>query len=411
MSAFYYGYAVAQVPAGWLGPKIGGMPLLLTAVIGWSAFTALTPPVSASLPALLIARVLLGLFEGVSFPAIHHLVSRYVSHERQSTAIGIITAGSYVGTVLANFFTPLIIDHLSWHWSFYIFAAAGGVWVVIAIFAVPTRVNLGSDGSLRSAARRLVLESPSPSLAAAVASSSSPSPSPSSDASSLPIFGSSLSSQQMQQHQRILDEQQHYLEGSATHSNNAAASAAASGVSAPPTLNDVTLVKPRTLHTPWLKLLLCRQVWAIIINQFCSGYGFYVLLNWIPSYYTSEFGISVDDLGYLLVAPYIVQGAVGICVGYVADMMITRNWFTPEQTRRIFQVPGMVIPGALLLVLAYYEASAVFAMVLLTVAQGANALTLAGVSTYQLDFAPHVRYGFIVIVHNHRGHSTYQYYL
>ena len=324
MSSFYYGYAVVQIPGGWLAARFGGMPLLLGAVVAWSAFTALTPPASSSLWLLVGARVCMGLAEGISFPAIHHMIGYHVAHSEQSTAVGIVTAGSYIGTVVANYLTPQLIGWLDWQSAFYCFAAMGLVWAVVSAFVVNRRVVLGSDG----------------------------------------------------QFQRLRDQRHSHH-----HTSVVTVSTAHGGPSS-------------MVGIPWRQLLTCKQVWAIVINQFCSGWGFYVLLNWIPTYYNTVYHIKLQALGILLIVPYFVQGFVGVCVGYAADwMMHGRDSFTAVQTRRIFQIPGMVVPAVVLLLLAYMPGlTASKAMALLTIALGTNALTLAGVSAYQLDFAPKVRY-------------------
>ena len=48
-SAFVLGYALFQVPGGWLGDRWGPRRILTYAVIWWSVFTALTA-VAATLP-------------------------------------------------------------------------------------------------------------------------------------------------------------------------------------------------------------------------------------------------------------------------------------------------------------------------------------------------------------------------
>lgn len=84
----------------------------------WSLFTFFTPAAAAnSTFALLLARVMLGVGEGVAFPAIHSLISRNVPSDKQTTAVGIVTAASYAGTALAFGVSPLIISRLGWEVS------------------------------------------------------------------------------------------------------------------------------------------------------------------------------------------------------------------------------------------------------------------------------------------------------
>lgn len=52
--------------------------------------------------------------EGVAFPAIHSLIARNVPYGSQSSAVGVVTAASYVGTALAFGVSPYIISTLGW---------------------------------------------------------------------------------------------------------------------------------------------------------------------------------------------------------------------------------------------------------------------------------------------------------
>lgn len=60
---------------GSLADKYGGKPVLTAGVALWSLFTVVTPQAAAAGTAsLLAARVLLGVGEGVAFPAIHSII-------------------------------------------------------------------------------------------------------------------------------------------------------------------------------------------------------------------------------------------------------------------------------------------------------------------------------------------------
>ncbi len=66
LSAFFWGYLVSQLLGGWMADRFGGKRILAFGVVTWSLATILTPPASTSFPMLLLARVMLGLGEGVT---------------------------------------------------------------------------------------------------------------------------------------------------------------------------------------------------------------------------------------------------------------------------------------------------------------------------------------------------------
>ncbi|KAF5840808.1 major facilitator superfamily domain-containing protein [Dunaliella salina] len=115
LSSFFTGYALTQVLGGQLADKYGGKRVLAAGVSLWSLFTALTPEAAALGTApLLAARVLLGVGEGIAFPAIHSMIARNVPVASQSTAVGVVTAASYAGTALAFGVSPYIISEFGW---------------------------------------------------------------------------------------------------------------------------------------------------------------------------------------------------------------------------------------------------------------------------------------------------------
>ncbi|KAF5827740.1 major facilitator superfamily domain-containing protein [Dunaliella salina] len=48
------------------------------------------------------------------------------------------------------------------------------------------------------------------------------------------------------------------------------------------------LQKGRPAPTPWRRMLASPAVWAIITNNFAFHYAFYVIMNWLPTYFNSS---------------------------------------------------------------------------------------------------------------------------
>ena len=49
--------------------------------------------------------------------------------------------------------------------------------------------------------------------------------------------------------------------------------------------------------TPWLQIFLSPPVWAITVANFCSNFGFYILLTTMPTYFSQALGF---DLGKVI---------------------------------------------------------------------------------------------------------------
>uniref|UniRef100_M3XHC3 Sialin n=2 Tax=Latimeria chalumnae TaxID=7897 RepID=M3XHC3_LATCH len=132
LGAFFYGYIVTQVPGGYLASRYGGKWLLGGGILLTAIFTLLTP-IAADLGVgyLIAVRVLEGLGEGVSFPAMHAMWSSWAPPLERSKLLTISYAGSQLGTVVTLPLSGLICFHLDWTYVFYIFGSVGLLWFIL----------------------------------------------------------------------------------------------------------------------------------------------------------------------------------------------------------------------------------------------------------------------------------------
>lgn len=129
LSAFFYGYLATQVLGGWLADRFGGKVVLGAGVLLWSLFTILTPPAAMTgLVVLFLTRVAMGIGEGVAFPSIYSLFSRWLPAQERSRAIALNMSGIPLGTILALVLTPWIVVRWGWETAFYAFGAVGFLW-------------------------------------------------------------------------------------------------------------------------------------------------------------------------------------------------------------------------------------------------------------------------------------------
>ena len=129
LSSFFVGYILLQVVSATLANKYGGWMLLGGAVIWWSLFTILTPAAAyISLPALIGARIALGLGEAAVFPACINMVGRWVPAGQRSRAVALFSSGLSLGTVFSLPVTGWLVRSYGWPKPFYVFGAIGFVW-------------------------------------------------------------------------------------------------------------------------------------------------------------------------------------------------------------------------------------------------------------------------------------------
>lgn len=128
-SAFLIGYAMFQVPGGWLADRYGPRIVISAGVVWWGVFTALTalvpPGLAASVALLLGTRFLLGAGEAVLFPSSNKLVSAWIPSSERGLANGLIFAGVGAGAGITPPLIIYILTYWGWHASFYASASIG----------------------------------------------------------------------------------------------------------------------------------------------------------------------------------------------------------------------------------------------------------------------------------------------
>ena len=121
LSSFFWGYTLLQIPGGWLADRYGGKRVLSIGVLWWSFFTLITP-LARTAGAMAIMRSLMGLGEGVNFPSIQSLASKWIPVGERSRVSGFILSGISVGNIIAFPLATWIMTTLWAGTMFFIFS-------------------------------------------------------------------------------------------------------------------------------------------------------------------------------------------------------------------------------------------------------------------------------------------------
>jgi MFS transporter, ACS family, D-galactonate transporter len=127
-SAFFWTYALFQIPAGWLVDRFGAKRLYAAAYLLWSAATLLTG-FAHGLTALLMVRLLLGLGESVAYPACSQILVRKFSEHERGRANSLIDVGAKAGPALGTLLGGLIVACCGWRILFIGAGAIGLLWL------------------------------------------------------------------------------------------------------------------------------------------------------------------------------------------------------------------------------------------------------------------------------------------
>ena len=129
LSAFFWSYSLAQVPAGWLLDRYGLGRVYAIGFFTWTVAVALTG-LTSSIAMLIAMRMLLGLGQGVPFPASARAVSNWFEGKERGGVIGVYLSGNRLGQAAIAAAGPIAIALYGWRAFFIISGVAGLVWLV-----------------------------------------------------------------------------------------------------------------------------------------------------------------------------------------------------------------------------------------------------------------------------------------
>lgn len=108
VSAFFFAYALMQIPAGWLSDVLGGRLTLTLYVVAWSLATMLLG-LANGLVALFALRLLLGVTQAGAYPAAAGLLKQWVPFHERARGNGCVAMGGRLGGLAAFALTPILV--------------------------------------------------------------------------------------------------------------------------------------------------------------------------------------------------------------------------------------------------------------------------------------------------------------
>ena len=128
-SAFFWTYAVLQIPAGWVVDRYGvKLPYFLGFAI-WclaSASTALT----RSIPQLIVVQVVLGAGQAVVAPASYRWIRYHFVEKERGLAVGLYMTGTKIGPAVGAPLAAWLIGMYDWRVMFVLIGLGGLIWLV-----------------------------------------------------------------------------------------------------------------------------------------------------------------------------------------------------------------------------------------------------------------------------------------
>ncbi len=112
LGAFFWTYALGQLPAGWLGDRYGARWMLSAYIVLWSLSTGLMG-FASGWTTVLALRLLCGLFEAGAYPVAASIVGRWMPMGSRGIASSIVAVGGRLGGAIA----PILTIKLMLWWT------------------------------------------------------------------------------------------------------------------------------------------------------------------------------------------------------------------------------------------------------------------------------------------------------
>ncbi len=147
-SAFFWAYALFEIPSGWLGDRIGARKVLMRIVMWWSFFIAATGW-ALSFVWLVITRALFGAGEAGCYPNLTRAFTNWLPQSERVRSQGLIWLSSRWGGAFTPLLVALILQHISWRHTFGLFGLLGVIWAIF--FFIWFRDNPRDNKSINEA--------------------------------------------------------------------------------------------------------------------------------------------------------------------------------------------------------------------------------------------------------------------
>ncbi|XP_017771579.1 PREDICTED: sialin [Nicrophorus vespilloides] len=162
-------------------------------------------------------------------------------------------------------------------------------------------------------------------------------------------------------------------------------------------LSEQKYIKENTVNTyessrkqkvPWTSILTSKPAWAIGITTFGRIWVHYTFIIPGPQYMKTILGFSIEKNGLLSGAPFICSYLASVLFCYIADKLVTKNWMSLINVRKLFTALSQVLPGVLVLSISYLGCDINVILVVWFIAVTMITAAYAGAMANVVDIAP-----------------------
>ncbi|GAM29198.1 hypothetical protein SAMD00019534_123740 [Acytostelium subglobosum LB1] len=325
LSGFFMGYLVLQMPATYFCNRFGGKRVMFTGITFSLAMTALAPLAAQNKVAIMICRVMTGISQSIAFPTMNWLIKRWFPTSQRSSSASLIWSGVYIGIIIGNVTTPVIVSEVNWQAAFYIFSGLGLLWSLAWLLLIKDEPK--NVWGIHPAELLLI-------------------------------------------EQDINPDKQHLVLNNPVYSSMSTKS------------DELGFFEVSR------RLFRDRAIYVIIFFSITTQWGNYLLLMWYPTWLKNQANIPVGPLMSLFTAlPYAFSFAFANISGVVTDRLLARG-YKKIYLRKFFGVLAALVPGVCMLLMNYLPMAATLKLVVMTTSISCGGFNTQSNQIATFDIAP-----------------------
>ncbi|ALC39779.1 CG9254 [Drosophila busckii] len=139
---------------------------------------------------------------------------------------------------------------------------------------------------------------------------------------------------------------------------------------------------------PWCAIFKSPAVWVMIIAQVGHDWGLFVILIDLPLYFSNVIGIPIMKNGFYSALPFLALWISTIICGFLADIIIKKEWLKINTQRIVFTVISSWAPGLLMVAASYAKCNIWLTVLLFTICLATMGPYYSGLKLTPLDLSP-----------------------
>lgn len=141
------------------------------------------------------------------------------------------------------------------------------------------------------------------------------------------------------------------------------------------------------LSAPWKAIFTSVPFWSMIISDFCSTWGVFTMLIYMPTYLKLMLGMDIAKTGIFSALPMFCRYIGGLGLACIADWLIMKKWKIIT-VRRIFHSISQCIPAVTMAMSAFSGCEPMYVIVLQCLGFFFQGAVFSGNFSSLVDLAP-----------------------